>query len=293
MRTRTSVMAGVLLLALAGTIGAASAATGDLPATGHLDPAAGASAAADDTDEPEPDLIVAEGSPRLPFARLADWAGYADHVVVATASNETEGTPSAVAAAAGEGYIGRSVRMTVSKTLWTQKSDGSWSRPPTSFTLDVAGWSFSGATRREIVIDGAPRVETGHTYLIPITRKADSLSWEPIAAQAILPYDRGVIGSGEAKGVTAGEEIPAQRALESKDETALSATLASAQPDALVAKYASLDPDARWEKVAAELTALDPIPEEDTADHGEDEVNVDPWNGAEDNVEEDPDDVND
>ncbi|UBU10361.1 hypothetical protein [Nonomuraea gerenzanensis] len=291
MRTRTSVTAGVLLLALAGTIGVASAATGDLPTAGPLASAAGAGVAADDSDVA--DLIVAHGSPRLPYSRLADWAGYADHVVAATASQETGDTPDEEDIAAGEGYIGRSVRLTVNKTFWSRTSADGWTpAPPTSFPLNVVGWQFTGETRTELVVEGAPRVEAGHTYLIPIAHEADG-TWAPIAAQAILPYDRGVIGRGEAKGVVPGEETPAQLALQSKDETALAATLASARPDPLVAQYASLDPDARWEKVAAELAALDPTPEEDTADHGEDEINVDPWNGAEDNVEENPEDVGD
>ncbi|MEW9555824.1 hypothetical protein [Nonomuraea sp. NPDC050783] len=276
-------MAGVLLLALAGTIGAASAATG------HSGPAVGASAAADDGEEA--DLIVAQGTPRLPHARLADWVGYADHVVVARATSETEGTPSEEEVAAGEGYIGRTVRMTVTKTVWSRKlGSGWWPAPPAGFSLDVAGWEFTGETRTQLVIEGAPRVEVGHTYIIPLAHEEGG-TYAPLAAQAILPYDHGVIGRGEAKGVFAGEESPLQLALQSKDEAALVGSLGSARPDSLVAQYASLDPDARWAKVSAELAALDPTPEEDTADHGEDETNVDPWNGAEDNVEENPDDV--
>ncbi|MEW9552480.1 hypothetical protein [Nonomuraea sp. NPDC050783] len=270
------------LAALAGLGGAAYAATGSTNSGAN---SGGATAAVDDDDR-LPSMVVGEGLERLPFRTARDWVGYADVIVVANVVSDREGTASDEEIAAGEGYIPRTAQLSVTETLWS--TSGPWvPTPPTHLSLGVAGWAFHGEQRAEFVVGDAPRVEVGHTYIIPLARDADG-GWAPLAPQAILPYDRKRIGTGEAKGIDPDDLTALSAAVRGKSGAELSQALDLTSPEAIVAKYHDLAPDARFNEVVQELDASAPPPSEDTADHGPDEPQDDPWNGAEDDVEEDP-----
>ncbi|SPL88240.1 putative membrane protein [[Actinomadura] parvosata subsp. kistnae] len=159
--------------------------------------------------------------------------------------------------------------------------------PSNPLKLNVGGWTFHGDSRAEFVVDGAPRIEVGHTYIIPLAEENDG-RWNPLAPSAILPYDEGRIGIGEGKGIRSDDTSALATAVWGKTAAALTRALETTQAEPAVAKYRNLAPDDRFAAVVKDIEATEPPPGEDTDDHGAEEPQEDPWNGAEDTLEEDP-----
>ncbi len=140
-------------------------------------------------------VILADAKERLPSDTPQDWVSYGDHTVIAKVTSETADTPSAEEQASGEGYVSRTVTVTVQQTLWNRSGAPTL---PASLTLTVDGWAFTGSVRTPISTEGS-RLEVGHTYLLTLARFAGG-GWAPIGGGARLPYDNNTVGNGEYEG---------------------------------------------------------------------------------------------
>ncbi|MFF4341762.1 hypothetical protein ACFY00_17720 [Kitasatospora sp. NPDC001540] len=161
-----------------------------LGTTTHHAPAAAASPAATGHR-----VILADAKERLPSGTARDWVSYGDHTVVAKVTAETADTPSAEEQASGEGYVSRTVTVSVQQTLWDRSGAPAL---PTTLTLTVDGWAFTGSVRTPLSTEGS-RLEVGHTYLLTLARFASG-EWAPIGGGARLPYDNNTVGNGEYEG---------------------------------------------------------------------------------------------
>ncbi|RKE23542.1 hypothetical protein [Streptomyces sp. TLI_171] len=140
-------------------------------------------------------VILADAKERLPSGTAQDWVSYGDDTVVAKVTAETADTPSAEEQASGEGYVSRTVTLTVQQNLWDRSGAPAL---PATLTLTVDGWAFTGSTRTPLSTEGS-RLEIGHTYLLTLARFASG-EWAPIGGGARLPYDNNTVGNGEYEG---------------------------------------------------------------------------------------------
>ncbi|MDX3103535.1 hypothetical protein ACIBO5_60060 [Nonomuraea angiospora] len=200
------------------------------------------------------EVTIAHGDSILPSVLPVDWVSYADHVAEVKLLSEQEIPPSAEEVQAGEGYIGRSGTLAIQRVLWSREG----SVPlPSSVTMELAGWQFSGSERGRIAPEDSSRIESGHTYLMALSHY--STGWGPLGPGGTLPYDEGVIGQGESQG--AARTLDAARAAAAEDDgsvaarvvgqpaDALSALLRATAPDPKAAEYRDLPADERFEKV--------------------------------------------
>ncbi|TDD21592.1 hypothetical protein [Nonomuraea diastatica] len=152
-------------------------------------------------------VVLAHGSDRLPSHTASDWVTYADHVVVVTAEAERELPASEDERAAGQGYLPREVTLAVKETLWSRQGAAK-PVPEPRFVWPAAGWTFGEDGRRLLAMEGQPRIEVGHTYILAIawvpgyTDDGEVVpgQWRGLGEKSLLPYDDGVIGNGESEG---------------------------------------------------------------------------------------------
>lgn len=154
------------------------------------------------------DINLAQGDDRLPTRTASDWVTYADHVVAVTPITEKEIPPPKEDIKHGEGMILRDVTLRVDDVLWSRR--GAVKPAPASFDWTAFGWTFSGSTanRTEMAGAGAPRIETGHHYIIAIDWQparcspGDSVpaQWNGLGEGAVLPFDDKTLGVGEMEG---------------------------------------------------------------------------------------------
>lgn len=143
-----------------------------------------------------------------PFVSAQDWVTYADHVVIATVAEEQ---PRDVQPGKrGATSQGRDVLLRIDRTIWSARDSAV--PAPERLTWYEWGWRTEGGNsdrRVRIAIEHRSRLETGHTYLLPLRYIPASCGegdgriearWVPLAGESIYPYDVGVIGSGEVSG---------------------------------------------------------------------------------------------
>jgi hypothetical protein len=197
---------GTLTLA-AGTLAVAAACT-------TPDRAEPSSASAAALPPPVPNVAVAapvvmsEGSDRTASRTADDWATYADHVLVVTVVGETRQPASKKEIERGKGLIGRTVKLRVDKVLWS--APDAPQPAPASLDMSAAGWIFNnhnGAGERKIALHGASRLEEKHTYIKAVEWIDDPCfddvkrgSWEGLGSGDAIPFDTGVLGTGEFEG---------------------------------------------------------------------------------------------
>ncbi|MFJ8988799.1 hypothetical protein ACIRQH_00160 [Streptomyces sp. NPDC102279] len=160
-------------------------------------------------DTAEQPIILAAGADRLPNETASDWVTYADHVVVATATDEAEIPPAQTEIDRGEGLIGRSVSMRIDRVLWS-RPDAPKAAPAT-WQRTSPGWQFTNGdttNRSEFAMEHRPRIEVGHTYIIALEWQAEQCSegdytpgqWLGLGSESTIPYDDSTIGVGEVEG---------------------------------------------------------------------------------------------
>ncbi|MFJ6988658.1 MULTISPECIES: hypothetical protein [unclassified Streptomyces] len=165
------------------------------------------SAPSDSTDS----VLMGHGAAHLPNTTASDWVTYADHVVVVSATAETEIAPTEEELARGEGVIGRTVDLKVEKVLWSRPDA---SRPaPAVWAYDAVGWQFSDGdtdNRLRMALAEQPRVEPGHWYVMALAWEdavcsgevAEPGQWRGLGEGSEVPFDGGVLGRGELEGRT-------------------------------------------------------------------------------------------
>lgn len=156
------------------------------------------------------DIVMANGSDRLPNTTASDWITYADHVVAVTPVAESEIPPTPEEVERGEGMILRNVQLRVDDVLWSKA--GADRPAPTSFNWVAYGWTFSGpetSQRVKMAGEGEPRLESGHSYLMAIEWQEPRCSpgdepvpgqWRGLGEDSTVPFDGQVIGEGEMEG---------------------------------------------------------------------------------------------
>ncbi|SDL19238.1 hypothetical protein SAMN05216298_2984 [Glycomyces sambucus] len=195
MRIRTRIAAAAGVMAVASATGIAVAAL---------------AAPAPDGPEAAEEVLLGQGSDHLPSITADDWVTYADHVVVVEAVSEQALEPDAVEVERGEGVIGRIVSLTVEDVLWSR--EGAPQPAPATWEYSGLGWTFTDGDLEdpiEMALDGFPRVEVGHEYVMAIrweeavcTDDGDGVpaQWRGLGEGSEVPFDEGVLGNGESEG---------------------------------------------------------------------------------------------
>ncbi|MFJ3498478.1 hypothetical protein ACIPPJ_33485 [Streptomyces sp. NPDC086091] len=135
------------------------------------------------------------GTDYLPSQSAGDWVRYADHVVVASPVAEKD--------VDRRDYTSGPYAYRVNRLVTFGKVDLLWSRPRPrrvvgeGFGLVAAGWRVNrdGGARVEVLTPDAPRLETGHTYLLAL--RWDEGRWNVLGEGAAVPFDDHVAGRGE------------------------------------------------------------------------------------------------
>ncbi|GGU36246.1 hypothetical protein [Streptomyces daghestanicus] len=150
------------------------------------------------------DTVVGCGIPQDEFASqtASDWVTNADHVVVATPTGEKETGREDFTEGSLKYAADRDVTFRAEKVLWSAGAprhalgDG--------FDLVAPGWRvYQSGTRVKRTAAAAPRLETGHTYLLAL-RWVDG-AWKVLGEGAAVPFDDHVAGRGEWCGRVLGE----------------------------------------------------------------------------------------
>ncbi|MFE2095252.1 hypothetical protein [Streptomyces sp. NPDC059460] len=225
---------------------------------------------------PTDGISLAQGSDRVPGETPSDWVSYSDAIVVARVQSENEVTePPAVDGDPNEGYKGRQVGITVLQTIWVNKNLPDYNAHvspgvtiPSNITMQAMGQVSQDGGFRTASLEGAPRLEVGHTYIIPLGRFEEE-GWAPTSATSVLPFDSGVIGRGEWEGNGASTLSAADfeagsvgAAVAGRNVAVLTTLLAGTTRDPQVPAYG--DPDERLESVRAANDATaepDPLPD--------------------------------
>ncbi|MEU6676416.1 hypothetical protein [Streptomyces sp. NPDC046925] len=138
-----------------------------------------------------------------PSRTAADWKAGADHVVVAlpTAERETN----------REDFDKGSVRYTVDRAVTFRKEKVLWSADNprhemgSAFDMTAPGWSvYRNGNRAKDKAPEAPRLETGHTYVLAL--RWDAGQWVVLGSGAAVPFDDHVAGRGEWCGQVLSED---------------------------------------------------------------------------------------
>jgi hypothetical protein len=251
MRTRTRFAAAAGVIAAAAVTGIAIAAFAT-PAPGTADQGAS-----------EPAVMLGYGSDHLPNVTATDWVTYADHVIVVEAVAEEALEPSAAELERGEGFIGRTVTLSVEEVLWSR--EGAPVAAPATWEYPGLGWHFKdGDTTStvEMALSEFPRVEVGHQYVMAIRwEKAvcdedgeyTRAQWRGLGEGSEIPYDDNTIGNGESEGTV---QSAAAFAADAEDEVdqGVEELLAGQSADAIVTALSSAVPDTAAQ---SELAAFD------------------------------------
>lgn len=191
---------------------------------------------------------TASMDPALPIDTARDRVTYADHLAIVHWLSEKEFRRIPDGGDPQQGEITRSVTVRVDDVLWSRKRAPEL---PDEFSYFAWGWTYDGDHRTEASPWGFPRVEEGHTYVMPIARFSDPHGrhprWSPFADSGVLPYDDGVLGEGETTACAHPAWAPvAQRAV-GKGVHALADMLDHTKPDPKALPYMKLDPQTRFQ----------------------------------------------
>ncbi|HST82656.1 MAG TPA: hypothetical protein VLL08_13055 [Kineosporiaceae bacterium] len=152
-------------------------------------------------------VTLGEGLERFNTSTADDWVAVADRVIVGTVTSEREMPPTKTEIARGEGLLGRTVTLTVGKTVWSRAGAA---EIPATITLSTAGVTFSGGVdnnRHRLAYPGASRLEVGHRYVLAIYYQSagcdgenSSARWAGIGSGGVIPFDTATLGTGEIEG---------------------------------------------------------------------------------------------
>lgn len=182
----------------------------------------------------------------LPGETFEDWVTYADQVAVITVVSEQRMPLGEWEMQHGEGIVGRLIIVRAQKTLWNRPSGRS---APQEFIMNAPGWLLDENRLIDFALRGASRLEVGHTYisaLADITYGGEG-GWQPIAPEAVLPYDEGQIGRGETRGGEIRTAVADSAA--GKRDGYFATQLAQVKPDPAAEAHSSKDPISRYRAV--------------------------------------------
>jgi len=149
-------------------------------------------------DEPGP-VSVISGSDRFYSFGLQDWVSFADAVVVVEVTAEERIPPTSEEERRGESYLTRVVTLAVQETPWS-RPDGQ--RPPEVVEIVTSGWVLRAGFEVPTRSAGAPRLEVGKTFLLPILQ-IDGEGWMPLSPRSMMSVDEsGALVPGDEENYT-------------------------------------------------------------------------------------------
>lgn len=160
-----------------------------------------------------------------PSQTARDWVTYADHVVVATPERERDTGRRDFASGPFRYRTDRMVTFRTDKVLWTS-ADRPGRPVDKGFDMVAPGWQEyrQSGTRIKRTAPDAPRLETGHTYLLALRWSPDG--WTVLGEGAAVPFDDGVAGQGEWCGrVLSKEDVARGELFSRKDDDSLEETI--------------------------------------------------------------------
>lgn len=180
------------------------------------------------------DTVVGCGIPNdeLPSQTAEDWVSHADHVVVATPTAEEDTNRRDFKLGAIAYKTDRKVTFRTDNLLWSAKSPGR--ELGKDFEMVAAGWQVyreSGNRTKSTTAD-APRLETGHTYLLALRWTDDK--WTVLGEGAAVPFDDHTTAQGEWCGrVLSKEDIASGEHFSREDDTSLEKRLSGQNEQAV------------------------------------------------------------
>ncbi|MEU5777858.1 hypothetical protein ABZ819_31720 [Streptomyces venezuelae] len=138
-----------------------------------------------------------------PSQSAADWKAGADHVVVALPTAERESNRHDVAKGPVRYTIDRALTLRKEKVLWSAATPRH--ELGSEFEMTAPGWSvYRNGKRIKGMAPEAPRLETGHTYVLAL--RWDAGHWVVLGEGAAVPFDDHVAGRGEWCGQVLSED---------------------------------------------------------------------------------------
>ncbi|WP_309062158.1 hypothetical protein [Streptomyces sp.] len=167
-----------------------------------------------------------------PSQTAKDWVTHADHVVVATPTAERDTNRRDFAEGPLRYATDRTVTFRTDGVLWSAQSP----RRPLGedFEMVAAGWRVhrESGVRTKATTAYAPRLETGHTYLLAL-RWADG-RWTVLGEGAAVPFDDRTVARGEWCGrVLSEEDVALGEHFSRTDDTSLEKVLSGRDEQAV------------------------------------------------------------
>ncbi|MGH3691784.1 MAG: hypothetical protein ACRDWD_06935 [Acidimicrobiia bacterium] len=188
----------------------------------------------------------------FPSDTLTDLVSYADQVSIVSVQDEEALPADPADVERGEGYVGRDATLELQDTIWHREGAPSKGE---SLRITTEGWVLQDGRRLRFANWGAPRLEVGRQYVLPLVRvRSEGVGWTVLSTYAVLPFDGQRITT---EGVLEGGPSPILEEVAGMTPGELAELLARTPPDPLAAKYAHLDPEKRVEKVFREKGLTD------------------------------------
>jgi hypothetical protein len=142
-----------------------------------------------------------------PSQTAEDWVTYADHVAVATPVRERETNRREYTKGPVRYDADRAVTFRTDDLLWSSRRSA---KPlDKSFDMTAPGWRvYKSGSRLKRTATDAPRLETGHTYLLALRWTDDG--WAVLGEGAAVPFDDHTGDQGEWCGRVLSKEDVAQ-----------------------------------------------------------------------------------
>ncbi len=150
------------------------------------------------------DTALFHGASRLPSTTPQDWVTYADYVLVLRPTAEQ---PTSLSGD-DDALVMRDVASDVVRVAW--RSPSATQSAPSQLNMVMVGThTTSDGEQIDVAMEGAPRLEVGHTYLaavsyVPARCSAGDIPepahFELLGEDALVPFDKGVVGQGEMEG---------------------------------------------------------------------------------------------
>ncbi|MFI0237641.1 hypothetical protein [Streptomyces sp. NPDC016845] len=138
-----------------------------------------------------------------PSQTAADWKAGADHVVVALPTSERDINRQDVDKGSVRYTVERTVTLSKEKVLWSAHTPRH--ELGSAFDMTAPGWSvYRNGKRVKGTAAEAPRLETGHTYVLAL--RWDAGRWVVLGEGAAVPFDDQVAGRGEWCGQVLSED---------------------------------------------------------------------------------------
>ncbi|MEW2389330.1 hypothetical protein AB0933_13320 [Streptomyces venezuelae] len=138
-----------------------------------------------------------------PSQSAADWRAGADHVVVALPTAERDSNRHDVAKGPVRYTLDRALTLRKEKVLWSAATPRH--ELGSEFEMTAPGWSvYRSGKRIKSMAPEAPRLETGHTYVLAL--RWDAGHWVVLGEGAAVPFDDHVAGRGEWCGQVLSED---------------------------------------------------------------------------------------